>query len=158
MEGIKNLMAGKGWDKETPRAIMCHTLDSGASIVGSKWMLLVNIPKRVRSYYTFVQGKAEAMEVKASQIWLGVKAKDLVISFSCDDLEEFRLYESVDKWKLLCNRFPNMSNVSSWLDLEQVGHTWTIAGQKIKSTQARKMGAGNLSVRYTEEIDIWLVT
>ena len=73
-------------------------------------------------------------------------------------LEEFRLYESVDKWKLLCNRFPNMSNVSSWLDLEQVGHTWTIAGQKIKSTQARKMGAGNLSVRYTEEIDIWLVT
>ena len=55
VEGIKNR---KGWDKETPRAITCHTLDSGASIVGSKWMLLVNIPKRVRSYYTFVQGKA----------------------------------------------------------------------------------------------------
>ena len=23
VEGIKNMMAGKGWDKETPRAIMC---------------------------------------------------------------------------------------------------------------------------------------
>ena len=51
-----------------------------------------------------------------------------------------------------------MSNVSSWLDLEQVGHTWTKAGKEIKSTQTRKMGVGNLSVRFTEEIDIWMVT
>ena len=82
--GISKMFKERGWDGENPIMTPVHKLDALGSIVGSKWL---------------VQGKAARVNIGASNVWTAVMDKELFLSMSMDDLEQYRFLYLSDPYR-----------------------------------------------------------
>ena len=82
--GITKKLKERGWDGEDPIMTPVHKLDALGSIVGSKWL---------------VQGKAARVNIGASNVWTAVTDKELFLSMSMDDLEQYRFLYLSDPYR-----------------------------------------------------------
>ena len=107
-----------GWDGEKLMAAPAMVLEGGV-IVDSHWCLL---------------GKLKDMVFSATTIWAGAE-KDLKVTVRVDDLAMFTFSSS------------NSSNLSAWLDRDEMDVTFSLVGQGgeiqvIDFNEAKQRGAG----------------
>ena len=117
-EGIKELLKTGLWEGEGAALSIVHKLNEAAIIESSKWMLT---------------GKAQEVNIKASNVWPGAN-ENLIISFMCDNLEEFEMED--------------MCCVSKWRNIDEARHKWIMNGSEVTKEQAVEAGGGD-AVSYT---------
>ena len=116
-EGIKELLKTGLWEGEGAALSIVHKLNEAAIIESSKWMLT---------------GKAQEVNIKASNVWPGAN-ENLIISFMCDNLEEFEMED--------------MCCVSKWRNIDEARHKWIMNGSEITKEQAVEAGGGDACIR-----------
>ena len=99
-EGIKELLKTGLWEGEGAALSIVHKLNEAAIIESSKWMLT---------------GKAQEVNIKASNVWPGAN-ETLIISFMCDNLEEFEMEDMccISKWRTIRYKLQKSRKSKQW--------------------------------------------
>ena len=122
----EKLKKDHGWDGEKLMAAPTMVLEGGV-IVDSHWCLL---------------GKLKDMVFSATTIWAGA-AKEMKVTVRVDDVAMFNFTSA------------NSSNLSAWLDREEMDCTFSLVGQggelqAIDFDEAKQRGAGEFQFHWNE--------